>query len=51
MSQKRPSKSVRKYLRQEKAKIHRGVLDLSENQRLINELYEKFGIKKKLPKQ
>lgn len=46
MPQKLP-KSVRKYIRKEKARIRRQVLDLKEQERLINELYQKFLKKEK----
>ena len=39
-------KSIRKHIREEKARIRREVLDLEEQKRLIRELYEKFNIKK-----
>jgi len=35
-------KSIRKYIRKEKARIRREVLDLEEQERLIQQLYEKF---------
>ena len=35
-------KSVRKYIRKEKARIRREVLSLDEQQELINKLYQKF---------
>jgi len=35
-------KSLRKYIRREKARIRREVLDLKEQEKLINKLYEKF---------
>ena len=35
-------KSLRKYIRQEKARIRREILDLKEQEKLINKLYEKF---------
>ena len=38
--------SLRKYIRQEKARIRRQVLDLKEQKRLIDELYKKIIIKK-----
>lgn len=41
MTKKMP-KSVRKFIRKEKARIRRQVLDLKEQQKLINQLYEKF---------
>ena len=42
MTKKRIPKSLRKYIRQEKARIRREVLDLKEQEKLINELYQKF---------
>ena len=39
---KRLPKSVRKYIRKEKARIRREVLDLKKQEKLINELYQKF---------
>jgi len=42
MTKKKLPKSVRKYIRQEKARIRREVLNLEEQKRLIQELYEKF---------
>ena len=35
------SKSLRKYIRQEKARIHRGVLDVKEQRKLSDNLYQK----------
>jgi len=35
-------KSIRKYIRKEKARIRREVLDLREQERLIKELYQKL---------
>jgi len=35
-------KSIRKYIRKEKARIRKEVLDLKEQERLIQELYQKF---------
>lgn len=35
-------KSIRKFIRQEKARIHRGVLDSKKQMELISELYSKF---------
>jgi len=40
MKRKLP-KSLRKYIRQEKARIRREVLDIKEQEKLINELYQK----------
>ncbi len=42
---KRLPKSLRKFIRQEKAKIHRSVSDLAEQKRLISELYQKLNLK------
>lgn len=36
------SKSIRKYIRREKARIRREVLGLNEQEKLINELYQKI---------
>jgi len=41
MKKKLP-KSIRKFIRKEKARIRREVLDLKKQQELINELYKKF---------
>ena len=41
MAKKLP-KSIRKYIRKEKARIRREVLDIKEQERLISELYKKF---------
>jgi hypothetical protein len=35
-------KSIRKYIRKEKARIRREILDLKEQERLIQELYQKI---------
>ena len=42
MKTKKLSKSIRKFIREEKARIRRKVLDLKEQEILINELYQKF---------
>jgi len=44
---KRMPKSVRKFIRKEKARIRREVLDIEEQKKKIQELYEK--IKKQIP--
>ena len=44
---KKLPKSIRKYIRKEKARIRREVLDIKEQKRLINELYQKFLSKNK----
>ncbi len=41
MTKKLP-KSLRKYIRQEKARIRRETLDIKKQKELINELYQKF---------
>ena len=48
MKRKRLSKSVRKFIRQEKARIRREVLNFEEQEKLIKELYERF-LKQKKP--
>jgi len=42
MNTKKLSKSIRKFIRKEKAQIRRKVLDLKEQEKLIDELYQKF---------
>jgi len=42
MNTKKLSKSTRKFIREEKARIRWKVLDLKEQEKLINELYQKF---------
>ncbi len=42
MKKKKLPKSIRKYIRLEKARIRREILDLKEQERLIQELYKKF---------
>jgi len=42
MKRKRLPKSLRKFIRKEKARIRREVLDLKEQKRLVNEIYQKF---------
>ncbi len=39
---KRLSKGIKQFIRKEKARIRREVLDLKEQKRLINELVQKF---------
>ncbi len=46
---KKLPKSIRKYIRKEKARIRREVLDLAEQKRLIDELYKKFLKQKPAP--
>ena len=43
-----PPKSLRKYIRREKARIRREVLDIKEQERLTQELNQKFFEKLKL---
>ncbi len=42
MERRKLSKSTRKFVRLEKARIRREVLDLKEQEKLINELYQKI---------
>lgn len=42
---KRLPKSIRKYIRQEKARLRREVFDLEKQKELINQLYQKFKAK------
>ncbi len=37
------SRSLKKYIRQEKARIRREIFDLEEQKKLIKELYQRFG--------
>lgn len=39
---KRLQRSLRKFIRREKARIRREVLDLKEQEKLIQELYQKY---------
>jgi len=45
MGKKRMPKSLRKFIRKEKARIRREVLDMKEQEKLISELYEKIKVK------
>jgi len=49
MKEKLP-KSLRKYIRMEKARIRREVLDIKKQEELINDLYQKIlkGVKKEV---
>jgi hypothetical protein len=38
-------KSIRKFIRKEKARIRREVFDLKEQEKLINQLYQRFSKK------
>lgn len=42
MKKKKMPKSLRKYIRKEKSRIRREILDIKEQGKLINELYQKF---------
>ena len=42
---KKPSKSVRKFIRKEKARIRRQVFNLKEQEEKIKQLYENLKIK------
>jgi hypothetical protein len=42
MPKKRLPKSVRKFIRKEKARIRREILDLKEQEKKIQELYKKI---------
>jgi len=42
MGKKKLPKSIRKFIRQEKARIRRGVLDIAKQRELIAQLYSKF---------
>jgi len=44
MSLGRLSKSARKHIRREKARIRREILDPKKQEEAINQLYEKFGL-------
>lgn len=47
---KKLPRSIRKFIRREKARIRREVLDLKEQEKLINELYQKFAKQNKKTK-
>jgi len=42
MGEKKMPKSIRKYIRQEKSRIRREVLDIKEQQKQVQELYKQF---------
>lgn len=42
MLKKKFPKSIRKYIRKEKARIRREILDLEKQEKLIQELYQKL---------
>ena len=44
---KKLPRGLKKYLRQQKARLRREILDLKEQKRLIKELYNKVGIENK----
>ena len=41
---------MRKYIRREKARIRREVSDLAEQQELIRQVYQKFGVENYPPR-
>lgn len=43
---KKLSKSIKKFIRKEKARLRREVLDIEKQKSLIKELYQKFLTKK-----
>ncbi len=49
MKKKRLPGSLRKFIRQEKARIRREVLDIKKQEELINELYQKLIKIKSIP--
>ncbi len=49
MKKKLP-KSIRKFIRLEKARIRREILDFKEQEKLINDLYQKFFKKSEINK-
>jgi len=42
---KKIPKSIRKHIREEKARIRRQIFNAEEQKRLINQLYQKFRLK------
>ena len=42
MGRKKMPRSIRKFIRQEKARIRREVLDIKKQKELINQLYQRF---------
>jgi DNA replication initiation complex subunit (GINS family) len=42
MEKKKLPKSIRKFIRREKARIRREILGIKEQERLIQEIYQKF---------
>ena len=47
MAKKKMPHSIRKYIRKEKARIRRQVLDIKKQKELINDLYKKQNDNKK----
>lgn len=47
MKEKKFSKSICKYIRKEKARIRREVLEMKEQEKQIQELYQKINSKRK----
>ncbi|MDI6591622.1 MAG: hypothetical protein QME61_01660 [Patescibacteria group bacterium] len=48
MERKKLPRSIRKFIRKEKARIRREVLDIKQQQKLIQELYQKIFEKLKI---
>ena len=48
MKEKRLPKSLRKYIRQEKARIRREILNIKEQEKQIQQLYQKIFEKLKI---
>jgi len=42
MERRKMPRSIRKFIRQEKARIRREVLDIKKQEELINQLYQRF---------
>lgn len=51
MKKKRLPKSIRKFIRKEKARIRREIFNLKEQEEKIKELYQKLAPKDKKPTQ
>jgi hypothetical protein len=47
MKKRRMAKSVRKFIRREKARIRRDILDVGQQKEKINKLYDSVSIKPK----
>jgi len=46
---RRLPKSIRKYIRREKGRLRREILDLAEQEKKIDQIYQKLGIKRDEP--